>query len=275
MSFRLANIAGRAALCDTEHWFDLERVSGGAFGPDVMDAIARADELHAVALDASPDGALAGADFRAAVPRPRNCFAIGLNYHDHAAESGMEPPATPLTFAKFPGCLSGANDDVVLASEFGDYEVEVVVVVGRGGRDIATGSAWQHIMGVTGGQDISDRMLQFAATPPHFDLGKSRDTYGPIGPVIVSVDAFDDPNAIALSCSINGEVRQSGNSSGLIFGVPALVEYLSSILTLRPGDVIFTGTPAGVGATTRTFLRPGDVIESTIEGVGTLRNVCV
>jgi 2,4-didehydro-3-deoxy-L-rhamnonate hydrolase len=266
---------GRAALCNDTEYFDLERVSNGTFSSDSMAAIVSSAGLHAIDLGQhQPDGLLANADIRAAVPSPRNCFAIGLNYLNHAAESNMELPAAPLTFTKFPSCLTGPYDDVVLNSQHGDYEVELVAVTGIGGRNISEANAWSHVMGLTAGQDISDRALQFAAKPPHFDLGKSRDTYGPIGPVIVSTDSFTDLNDIKLTCSINGEERQNGSTKDLIFGIPKLISYLSNILTLSPGDVIFTGTPEGVGAPKGLFLKPGDVIDSHIEGIGSLRNVC-
>ncbi len=276
MPFRLANIGGRAALCDAAHWYDLESVTNGAFTADVMAAITRSAELHSIDLSThQPSGALADADLDAVVPAPKNCFAIGLNYRSHAAESNMELPAAPLTFTKFPSCLVGPNDDVVLNSAFGDYEVELVVVIGRTCRNVAEADAWSYVAGLTGGQDISDRALQFAAKPPHFDLGKSRDTYGPIGPVIVSTDSFADPDNVAMTCWINGEQRQKDSTANLVFSVPQLIAYLSAILTLHPGDVIFTGTPDGVGAAKRLFLRPGDVIDSALEGIGSLRNVCV
>jgi 2,4-didehydro-3-deoxy-L-rhamnonate hydrolase len=276
MTFRLANVSGRAALCTDTEYFDLERISSGALPSDPMAAIAAHEQLHGVSLTGhTADGALEGADLRAAVPAPRSCFAIGLNYVNHAAESNMELPGAPLTFTKFPSCLSGPCDDVVLNSSTGDYEVELVVVIGKSGRNVTESDAWGHVMGLTIGQDISDRVLQFAAKPPHFDLGKSRDTYGPIGPVIVSTDAFVDLNNIALRCMINGEERQNGSTKDLIFNVPKLISYLSSILTLQVGDVIFTGTPEGVGAAKGLFLKPGDIIESFIDGIGSLRNVCV
>ncbi len=276
MPFRLANVGGRAALCDATHWYDLESVTSGTFTADVMAAITRSGELHHIDLSThTPSGTLADANFDAAVPAPKNCFAIGLNYRSHAAESNMELPAAPLTFTKFPSCLVGPNDDIVLNSAFGDYEVELVVVIGRTCRNVEEADAWSYVAGLTGGQDISDRALQFAAKPPHFDLGKSRDTYGPIGPVIVSTDSFADPDNVAMTCSINGEQRQKDSTANLIFSVPQLIAYLSAILTLHPGDVIFTGTPDGVGAAKRLFLQPGDVIDSALEGIGSLRNVCV
>jgi 2,4-didehydro-3-deoxy-L-rhamnonate hydrolase len=276
MTFRLANIAGRAALADGDHYFDLARVSKGVFDSNPMTAIVRADELHSVNLiGATPDGVLSEANLFPPVPSPRNCFAIGLNYQNHAAESGMEVPSSPLTFTKFPSCLVGPNHDIHLVGAHIDYEAELVVVIGKGGRNIAAADAWAHIAGVTAGQDVSDRALQFAAKPPHFDLGKSRDTFGPIGPVVVSTDAFTDLNDFVITCLVNGEQRQHDSSKHLIFNVPFLIEYLSSILTLSSGDLIFTGTPEGVGATTGRFLVPGDIVETHIEGIGSLRNVCV
>ncbi len=276
MTFRLANVGGRASLCTTTSYFDLERVSKGSFSSDPMAAIERSAELHSLDLSAhDPDGHLEGADLRAPVPRPRNCFAIGLNYLNHVAESQMEVPAAPLTFTKFPSCLTGPNDDVALNSQFADYEIELVVVMGKVARNVAEADAWTYVAGVTAGQDISDRVLQFAAKPPHFDLGKSRDTYGPIGPVVVSLDAVDDVNDIRLRCSINGEERQNDTTKSMIFPVPTLISYLSHILTLHPGDLIFTGTPDGIGGSKGVFLKPGDIIDSEVIGVGTLRNVCV
>jgi 2,4-didehydro-3-deoxy-L-rhamnonate hydrolase len=234
------------------------------------------EALHDVAAGLGKhraNGTLADADLGPVVPAPRSSFAVGLNYLDHAKEGGMEPPAAPLVFTKFPSCLVGPHADVELNTGAGDYEVELVVVIGKTARNVPEADAWSYIMGITGGQDISDRQLQFAAKPPHFDLGKSRDTYGPIGPVLVSPDLVSK-DAVGLKCWINGELRQAGNSKDMVFNVPQLIAYLSAILTLQRGDVIFTGTPEGVGAVKGLFLKPGDVIESEIAGVGRLRNEC-
>jgi 2-keto-4-pentenoate hydratase/2-oxohepta-3-ene-1,7-dioic acid hydratase in catechol pathway len=150
-----------------------------------------------------------------------------------------------------------------------------VVVIGTRARDIAAADAWTAIAGFTCGQDISERMMQFATRPPHFDLAKSYDTYGPIGPAVVSLDQLADPADLAITCDVNGERKQAARTSDLIFGIPELIAYLSAVCTLEPGDLIFTGTPSGVGVMTGTFLKPGDVITTTIEGVGTLTNRCV
>jgi len=279
MTFRLANVAGRAALVDDhDRWHDLEQVSAGRLTSDPMAALGHLDLLHELSAgltDGTAGGALADATLGAPVPRPRNVFAVGLNYLDHAAESAMAPPAVPLVFTKFPSCIVGPDADVTLRTQTGDHEVELVVVIGRPTRDVAEADAWDHIAGVTIGQDISDRALQFAAAPPHFDLGKSRDTFGPLGPVLVSTDRLANRDDLALTCDVNGTRYQDDRTSGMIFSVPKLIAYLSAILTLDTGDVIFTGTPAGVGAAARRFLQPGDVIVSTIEGIGTMTNRCL
>lgn len=280
MTFRLASVSGRATLVDGDALHDLEGCSGGAFGPDPMDAVAGHARLHGISADLAgrePTGMLADAVLDAPVPRPRNVFAIGLNYRSHAAEAGLAhdgTPAVPLVFTKFPSCISAPDADVVLDADTVDHEIELVVVIGTGGKDIAETDAWDHVAGVTVGQDISDRALQFAAKPPHFDLAKSRDSYGPIGPVLVSTDQLGDPDDLTLTCEVDGERRQHASTRDMIFPVPALIAYLSSILTLAPGDLIFTGTPAGVGMATGRFLVPGAIVTSTIEGVGTITNRC-
>jgi 2-keto-4-pentenoate hydratase/2-oxohepta-3-ene-1,7-dioic acid hydratase in catechol pathway len=276
--FRLMNIAGRAALQNGSHWHDLAAVSGDDSLASPMVAVARFAELHALqaATDGrSPDGEVAGADIRPVVPRPSKVFGIGLNYKSHAAESNMELPPAPLTFTKFPSCIVGPHDDVVLSGERVDWEVELVVAIGIGGRHITREAAWHHVAGITLGQDISDRKVQLTGTPAQFSLGKSFDTFGPIGPALVSVDSFADPDDIELWCDVAGERMQHARSSDLIFDVPHLVSYLSSICTLEPGDLIFTGTPDGVGAARRRFLNAGEVIDSGAEVIGTMRNTCV
>jgi 2,4-didehydro-3-deoxy-L-rhamnonate hydrolase len=281
MAFRFASIDKRSSLvADNGGWYDLARISGGAVSADPMAALAEEAALHDwyVRLGSfEADGQMADATHLIGppVPRPQKSIAIGLNYANHAAESSNDVPENPLAFTKFPSCIVGPHADVALRSAHSDYEAELVVVIGRGGRDIAKQDAWSHVLGLTAGQDISDRALQFAAKPPHFDLGKSRDTYGPMGPVLVSPDMVADRNDIAIRCLVNGEVRQNGSTKDLIFNIEHLIAYLSSIMTLTTGDVIFTGTPEGIGATRGLFLKPGDEIVTEIDGIGTLRNRCV
>jgi 2-keto-4-pentenoate hydratase/2-oxohepta-3-ene-1,7-dioic acid hydratase in catechol pathway len=204
-------------------------------------------------------------------------FAIGLNYRSHAEESGMTVPGVPATFTKFPAALSGPFDDIeVTGAGTVDWEVELVAVVGARADRVAEADAWSHVAGLTIGQDISDRTLQFAAGN-QFSLGKSRRGFGPMGPWLVTVDEVPDPDDLGLGCSVDGEKVQDARTSDLIFGVPRLIAELSAVLPLLPGDVIFTGTPAGVGMARKPprFLQAGQVLETWIEGIGTIRNRCV
>lgn len=278
MGFRLANVGGRAALVVGEHFYDIADLSGGSLGPDPMDVLADLVALRSLGdrLDeSSATGTLDDADVGPPVPRPQKVFGIGLNYHDHASEGGVVAPDVPLVFTKFPSCIVGPTATVELRGDRCDYEGELVVVIGPGGKDIARANAWDHVAGLTVGQDVSDRRVQRASNPPHFDLGKSFDTYGPTGPVVVSVDELPDPSALRIVTEVNGDVRQDGTTADLIFDVPTLVSYLSHITTLAPGDLIFTGTPAGVGFAQGRYLADGDVVTTTIEGIGTMTNRCV
>jgi 2,4-didehydro-3-deoxy-L-rhamnonate hydrolase len=278
MGFRLANVDGRAALVDDDHVYDLHTLSDGELGADPTAVVAECARLHELAagLDrAEPTGKLADVVLGPPIPAPRHVFGVGLNYRSHAAETGAELPTVPMIFTKFPGCLVGPAADIAVASDSTDYEAELVVVIGARTRDVSVEEAWDSVAGLTVGQDVSDRGLQFAGKPPQFSLGKSHDTYGPTGPCVVSADLVGDRDDLHVRCEVNGEVRQDDTTANLIFPVPELVAYLSSILTLYPGDLIFTGTPAGVGRPQGKFLHAGDVVRTTIDGIGTLTNACV
>jgi 2-keto-4-pentenoate hydratase/2-oxohepta-3-ene-1,7-dioic acid hydratase in catechol pathway len=280
LAVRLVSRAGRAGLCIGDRVVDVERRSGGRFGADPMQALERWEEFCDWANGASAgpgDGPLDELTLGPCVPRPSKVFGIGLNYRAHAAEAGLEVPKQPLIFTKFPNCLTGPRSDVVLTSERVDYEVELVAVIGRRGRRIAESQALGHVAGYCVGQDISDRALQFADKPPQFSIGKSADSFGPIGPALVSLDAFDDPDDLHLWCDVSGERLQDDRTRDMIFPVSELVAYLSRFCTLDPGDLIFTGTPSGVGSTRnpRRYLVPGDEIVSGIDGIGVLRNRCI
>jgi 2-keto-4-pentenoate hydratase/2-oxohepta-3-ene-1,7-dioic acid hydratase in catechol pathway len=185
----------------------------------------------------------------------------------------MDVPSIPATFTKFPTCLAGPYDEVALSSRTVDWEVELVVVIGQRASRVARADAWSHVAGLAVGQDVSDRTVQFAAGA-QFSLGKSFPGYGPIGPWLVTPDEVDDPDDLVLGCSVDGETVQQARTGDLIFGVAPLIAELSAVLPLLPGDVIFTGTPAGVGFTRQPprFLQAGETLESWIEGVGTIRN---
>ncbi len=277
---RLANVKGRATILTEAGGLDVATASGGRFPSEVQplydewDALATlAGEL--TAGDAARIGAVAvdEADLLSPVPAPRQVFAIGLNYRSHAAETGVDLPAVPATFTKFPASLAGPYDDVTLSGDTVDWEVELVVVIGRRADRVAEADGWDHVAGLTVGQDVSDRTLQFAAGG-QFSLGKSHRGYGPLGPVLVTPDELPDRDDLALGCRVNGETMQDARTGDMVFGVARLVAELSAVVSLLPGDVIFTGTPAGVGIARQParFLQPGDVLESWIDGIGTIRN---
>ncbi|MFI5040874.1 MAG: fumarylacetoacetate hydrolase family protein [Acidimicrobiales bacterium] len=274
---KIANVDGRAALVLGDAIADIHAVSGGRFGPDpksiYADWGAFTDFARTVTTSTGP---LAENLLRNPVPAPQQVFAIGLNYRSHAEESGLALPNVPATFTKFPACLAGPFDDVEIQADTVDWEVELVAVIGSRADRIDEADAWAHVAGLTVGQDISDRTLQFAAGS-QFSLGKSRRGYGPMGPWLVTLDELTDPDDLALGCSVNGEKMQDARTSDLIFSVSRLVAELSAVVPMLPGDVLFTGTPAGVGIVRQPprFLRPGDVLESWIEGIGTIRNHCV
>ena len=273
---KLANSNGRAVIVLGEEIVDVAQASEGRFGPDPMSVFAEWDPFVAFAETATKSTApLVLSNLQNPVPRPAQVFAIGLNYNDHAAESGMAVPEAPAVFTKFPASLAGPFDEVEICGDSTDWEAELVVVIGRMANRVSTAEAWSHVAGLTIGQDISDRHLQFAAGA-QFSLGKSRRGYGPMGPWLVSTEDFDHPDDLRIGCSVNGEIMQDSRTSELIIGVPQLVSELSAVLPVWPGDVIFTGTPAGVGVVRNppVFLRHGDVLETSIEQIGSIRNVC-
>lgn len=279
MSLRLVNAGGRAALVCGDSLVDVEQRSDRRFAANPMDALQNwADfEAWASGIDAvGSEPTLDEAKLGPCVPDPQKIFGIGLNYRDHAQEAGLEIPKQPMVFTKFPSCLTGPRSDVVLTSNRVDYEAELVVVVGRRGRDISEAKAYDHIAGYCVGQDISDRRQQFADRPPQFSLGKSYDGFGPIGPALVGRGDVPNPDALAIRCEISGEILQNGTTADMIFSVAELVSFLSRSLTLEPGDLIFTGTPAGVGSVRepRRYLVAGDVITTEIERLGSLVNRC-
>lgn len=282
MGFRLANINNRAVLVVDENYYDVEQLSSGTVPSDPMLALGKSDELAelyaaltAGAESSPPTGNINDVTVGPPVPRPRNSFAIGLNYRNHAEEAGMEIPPAPMVFTKYPSCLTGPTGTVEMSSDYVDFEGELVAVIGKTAKNVPIENALDYIAGICIGQDISDRPAQFTSTPPQFNLGKSFDTYGPIGPVLVSLDEVDDNNQLMLITEVNGEVRQQDSAKDLIFDIPFLVAYLSQILTLQCGDLIFTGTPGGVGVMEGRFLRDGDVIKTSIEGLGAMENRCV
>jgi len=213
----------------------------------------------------------------APIPRPNKLICVGLNYLDHAKETGAEVPKVPTIFNKFATAVIGPGENVVLpkVSKAPDYEAELAFVIGVGGRHIAAEDWSKHVFGYTIVNDVSARDYQRATT--QWLMGKTFDTFAPIGPWIVTADEIPDPHALDIQLEINGEVLQDSNTRELIFKVPELIAFLSSVFTLEPGDIVSTGTPAGVGFTRKPprFLRPGEEMVVRIEGIGELRNPIV
>jgi acylpyruvate hydrolase len=237
----------------------------------------RLRELAARAADASTESIpLRDVNLCAPVPDPQKIICIGLNYRDHAEETGQDIPTAPMWFAKFANSLCGSGQPVVLPAahaEYVDYEAELALVIGRRTRNVATEHALSCIAGVMPFNDVSARDLQLQN--PLWTSGKAIDTFAPCGPALVTLDEASDLDNLGLRTRINGETLQHGNTSNLIFGPAELVAWLSRTMTLLPGDVIATGTPAGVGAAQGRFLRAGDTVEVEIDGLGTLTNPIV
>lgn len=212
----------------------------------------------------------------APVPDPRKIVCLGLNYLDHAKESGMEPPSEPVLFSKYPSSLIGHGAPILLppVSDEVDYEAELVVVVGVGGRDIPQSHAMNHVGGYMVGHDVSARDWQLNKPGKQWMAGKTFDTFAPTGPTLVTKDEIPEPHDLGIRLRLNGQTMQDSSTSQLIFRIDYVIAYLSKIFTLEPGDLIFTGTPPGVGMARKppVWLQPGDVVEVEIDGLGTLRN---
>ncbi len=213
------------------------------------------------------------------IPDPPKIVCLGLNYADHAKEGGVPIPKDPVLFSKYATALIGHGDAIVLppVSNEVDYEAELVVVVGKGGRNLSPEQAMKHVGGYTIGHDVSARDWQLKKDGKQWMVGKTFDTFAPTGPVLVTADEVPDPHNLAIRLRLNGETMQNSNTNQMIFSVGAVLAYLSQVFTLQPGDLIFTGTPPGVGFARKppVFLKPGDVAEVEIEGLGVLRNPVV
>jgi 2,4-didehydro-3-deoxy-L-rhamnonate hydrolase len=269
---RLGNLGGRPVLITADGAGALDASAGGFV--DHADLFGRWDEFvdWASGADLGAATAFDQAALGAVSPRPAQVFAIGLNYAAHAAESNLAIPEFPTTFTKFPTCLTGPHATVELPGDTVDYEVELVVVISKHAHRVAEADAWSHVAGLAVGQDLSERTVQLRPPAPQFSLGKSFPGFGPTGPWLVTADEIANRDDLAIECRHNGEVVQSSRTSDLIFSVARIISLVSGITPMLPGDVVFTGTPSGVGAgrTPQRFMRSGDVLESTIEGVGTI-----
>ncbi len=259
----------RAGLLDGDNVIDL----AGAGFSSVLNAIEHFEMLK-------PDGRrhpLSSVKLLAPIPTPRKLICVGLNYLDHAKETGAELPKVPTIFNKFATSVIGPGDNIVLpkVSQQPDYEAELAFVIGRGGRHIQAENWADHVFGYTIVNDISARDYQKATS--QWLMGKTFDTFAPMGPCIVTADEVPDPHNLKIQLTLNGRTMQDSNTSELIFKIPELIAFLSSVFTLEPGDIVSTGTPAGVGFSRKppVYLQPGDETVVMIERVGELRNPVV
>jgi 2-keto-4-pentenoate hydratase/2-oxohepta-3-ene-1,7-dioic acid hydratase in catechol pathway len=274
---RIANLSGRLVLLIEDLAVDVEQASGGRFSADPQAVYQRWGEFRNWADEAElPVGtAFELADLGSPSPAPRQLIAAGLNYRDHATESGFALPETmPPVFTKFATSITGPVTEVTLPpGGHTDWEIELVVVIGTRAHRVSPEDAWNHVAGLAVGQDLSERITQLEGPSPQFSLGKSFPGFAPIGPWLVTPDELDDPDDLELRCTLNGEEVQKSRTSDMIFSVPELLARLSTVVPLLPGDVVFTGTPAGVGfgRTPPRWIASGDELVSVIEGIGELR----
>jgi 2,4-diketo-3-deoxy-L-fuconate hydrolase len=279
---KLANIANRPAVVNDGRALDIATASKGRIEPhlSVLSDLSLHDELRNLA-DSAAETDWHAFDRRdlGRVSRPYKAIGVALNYRGHAEESDLPIPDEPSVFAKFASSVVGPYDPIVVPPEYDkvDYEAEVVIVMGAAGKNITAYDAWSYVAGVTAGQDISDRKEQWRKPINQFTLPKSYDTFSPIGPYLVTLDEFEDIDDIEVAGHVDDLEVQRGRTSDLIFSVPELIAWLSKRVTFEPGDLIFTGTPAGCGVrrTPRLYLRDGMVLRTEVAGVGTMENPVV
>ncbi len=254
--------------------------------PETMEAFLDSDqargklaELESKGFEGAFEVALSDVQLNPPLKNINKVICVGKNYADHAREMGGEPPEIPVVFSMFPSAIIGPGDSVVLPtiSSQVDYEAELVVVIGKSGRHIPREQAMDHVFGYCCGNDISARDWQKGKPGGQWLLGKTFDTFAPLGPFLVTKNEIDDPHQLKVCCRLNGEIMQSSSTSSFIFPIDFLISHLSKFMTLAPGDLIFTGTPPGVGAGRKPplFLKPGDTVEVEIENVGVLTNPIV
>jgi len=254
-------------------WFDMDE----RWFRTVRDAAGRIERDPSALTEAREKGWLVprqDAYWFAPVPRPGKIVCVGLNYRDHAEESGLAVPKTPVIFSKFSSCVVAPGEPVVIptTSEKVDYEAELAIVVGRHAKHVSADGAYDYVLGYTAFNDVTARDFQFG--DGQWQRGKSCDTFAPMGQTIVTTDEIPDPHMLRITMKVNGTVMQDSNTNQLIFRVPELIEFITKSITLEPGDVIATGTPAGVGFARKppVFLKPGDTMDVEIERIGGLGN---
>ena len=293
---KFANHDGRLTLIDRaseeelrgSRGIDVSRASGGRLAAEPELALERWGDVVAWGQQRSEPGWSAAAEageitidpgrLGSPSPKPRQIFGIGLNYADHGAEANMQLPEVPLIFTKLSTAVTGPFDPIELTTESVDWEVEIAVVIGALAQHVPAAEAWSVVAGVTAGQDLSERDIQWRPREtPQFGLGKSLPGFAPLGPLLVTPDEYPDPDDIELCCRLNGEEMQRSRSAEMLFSVSEIIAYLSAITPLLPGDVLLTGTPAGIGMarTPPRYLAPGDRLESWVQGAGTMSHTLV
>lgn len=274
---RVGNLSDRLTLFTDQGAIDVERASAGRFSHDPQAVYDQWDlfmEWAASAARGAEARPYAMEDLGPPAPRPRQVFAIGANYRGHVKEGDFPVPEFPMVFTKWVSSFTGPFADIVLPGTTVDWEAELVVVIGKRARDVAVDQAWRHVAGLTVGQDVTERTIQVRGKAPQFGPSKSFPGFSPSGPWLVTLDEFANPDDLAIGCTLNGRQMQNARTSDMVFPVPKVIEELSRILTLEPGDVIYTGTPAGVGLHQEPpcFLSDGDQLVTTIEGIGQMRH---
>jgi 2-keto-4-pentenoate hydratase/2-oxohepta-3-ene-1,7-dioic acid hydratase in catechol pathway len=273
----------RAAVRHDDHYIDLH-ATDAAFPPSVRQLLAAGAEVlqHAGRVHKRTDAVripAAKARLAAPVPDPQKIICLGLNYRDHAAETNAPIPREPIVFSKYPTAIIGQGEAIVLPriSTEVDFEAELVIVVGKRGRHLTAANSLAHVAGYTVGHDVSARDWQLKKDGKQWMIGKTFDTFAPLGPELVTADEVADPHSLGIRLRLNGKTMQDSSTKQMIFGVAATLEYLSKVFTLEPGDLIFTGTPPGVGMARKppVWLKAGDVVEVEIDGLGVLRNPVV
>jgi 2,4-diketo-3-deoxy-L-fuconate hydrolase len=275
---RIGNLDGRLTLFRDGGAVDVAQASGEVFSADPQAVYRRWDEFRRWAAQnpGTPRPYSIG-QLGPPVPRPEQVFGIGANYRSHAAEGGLDVPEWPMVFTKYVSSFAAATGVITLPTDTVDWEVELVVVVARTAFHVPAEQGWSYVAGLTLGQDVSERTTQLLGPMPQMSMRKSFPGFSPTGPYLVTPDEFDDPDSLQLSCLLNDDVVQKASTAELVHSVPTLIAELSSVLPLSPGDVIFTGTPEGVGVTRKPprYIRPGDVLVSRLEGVGEMRHTFV
>lgn len=273
----------RAVLRYQDYYFDINAAEP-SLPNSVREWIAGGAEMYRKIIEVAkrqgtPMSPVKDASYHAPILDPQKIICIGLNYSDHAKEQNLQPPREPVVFSKFVTTLIGHGQNIELPSVSNkvDYEAELVVVIGKAGRMISEADGMNHVAGYMVGHDVSARDWQKEKDGKQWLCGKSFDTFAPTGPEFITVDEVKDPHQLPIRLKLNGEVMQESNTNQLIFSIPKLIAYISQVFTLTPGDLIFTGTPPGVGDARKppVYMKPGDVAEVEIEGLGQLRNPVV